>query len=288
MAEDNNLRRQLIIAGIVFLLAVLLVILAAEADLIRRVIWGVEEEVTFQGQNIGRRFRSEVKRIVKNASLDITSYPVGATIDSQTGEVNPEFFGKIVALTETVDKIMEAEEETKVSPVVYEIKPYLTASDIEQLTKILDSYTTVITGEEARRDNIKLAANLINNQLVLSGEVFSFNEVVGPRTKKRGFKEAPEFSEGELTSGVGGGICQVSSTLYNALDLEKLEVIERHSHSRGVSYVPEGKDATIAGDYFDFRFKNELATPIIVKAEIESRKLTVFILGPREEKPIRK
>jgi vancomycin resistance protein YoaR len=139
------------------------------------------------------------------------------------------------------------------------INPKITVDNLTNagIHEMLSSYTTVFKNEDANRtDNIKLAALKTNGTLLYPGSIFSFNEIVGPREKECGFKEALEIVDGEFVPGIGGGICQVSSTLYNAVLLANLDIVERSNHSRPLSYVPLGQDATVAYDALDFKFSN--------------------------------
>jgi len=117
-----------------------------------------------------------------------------------------------------------------------------------------------------RSNNIELAAKAINNTVVFQGESFSFNNVVGMRTKEKGYMRAPVIVRGELAEDVGGGICQVSSTLFNAIDRAGLRVVQRYSHSRSISYVPAGRDATVSWGGPDLVFQNVYVQPILIRA----------------------
>jgi vancomycin resistance protein YoaR len=123
----------------------------------------------------------------------------------------------------------------------------------------------------------------LNNAKVLQGEVFSFNDYLGKRTKEKGYEKAPIIVKTETgakkADGVGGGICQLSSTLYKAAKEAGLEIIERHSHSKKVGYLPLGEDASVSFGYFDLKFKNNKNIPIMIKVAIDNDKLTVRILG---------
>ncbi|PRX26188.1 surface rod structure-forming protein G [Orenia metallireducens] len=152
--------------------------------------------------------------------------------------------------------------------------------EVYQLTDIISTYTTYFDkGEMNRYKNIAISSKKINGQLIMPGEIFSFNEVVGPRTKDAGYKEAIEIINGEFVQGIGGGICQVSSTLYNSVLLANLEIIERDNHSRPVSYIPMGRGATVYYNYIDFKFRNNSDSPIIIIAKIVKNKLTITVLG---------
>lgn len=132
----------------------------------------------------------------------------------------------------------------------------------------IGQYITYFNSNNSRRShNIDLAAKAIDNYVVFPNEVFSFNKVVGIRSIDKGYMRAPIIVRGELSEGVGGGICQVSSTLFNAVDRAGLKIIERYSHSRRVPYVPPGRDATVSWYGPDFRFQNKYNQPILIKAK---------------------
>ncbi|WP_332697511.1 VanW family protein [Halalkalibacter lacteus] len=146
--------------------------------------------------------------------------------------------------------------------------------------KRIGQYVTYFNSRNKQRShNISLASEAINNQVVFPGEVFSFNEIVGKRTKERGYLPAPVIVRGELSEGIGGGICQVSSTLYNAVDHAGLEIVQRYSHSRRVPYVPRGRDATVSWYGPDFVFRNKLNQPILIQSKIYGGQMIVLILS---------
>lgn len=128
----------------------------------------------------------------------------------------------------------------------------------------LATYSTKLGGSsEGRLTNIRISCEKLNGTVVSNGETFSFCETVGPSTAEEGYKEAPVIVNGEKVQGLGGGNCQISSTLYNAvLSIPNLTVVERHEHGREVHYVPEGKDAAVSYGSVDFKFKNETGNDI--------------------------
>lgn len=134
-----------------------------------------------------------------------------------------------------------------------------------------------------RSTNVKLASNKINNLILLPGEEFSYNKVVGERTFENGFKEASVYTSSGVVNGLGGGICQVSSTLYNSVLRANLEIVERRNHTYAVTYVPLGTDATVAYGSIDFRFKNNRKYPIRIVASSFNGICTVSIMGIKEE-----
>ncbi len=144
--------------------------------------------------------------------------------------------------------------------------------------KPIGQYVTYYnSGNKNRSHNIALAAKAINNAVVFPGETFSFNKVVGQRTREKGYLRASVIVRGELSEGIGGGICQVSSTLYNATDRAGLQIIQRYSHSRNVPYVLPGRDATVSWDGPDFSFQNQYNQPILIRVYAGGGRMFVSI-----------
>lgn len=149
---------------------------------------------------------------------------------------------------------------------------------VTQKKTALGSYKTPLLNKtENRVYNIKRAAKKINGYKLRPRAIFSFNDVVGKRDAENGFKVANVIIKGEYSEDIGGGVCQLSSTLYNAVDKAKLEIIERHAHSRTVGYLPEGRDAAVSYGYLDLRFKNSKDYPIEIKAWVENNEVHVTI-----------
>lgn len=147
----------------------------------------------------------------------------------------------------------------------------------------LATYTTKYKESEKNRTvNVKQAAKNINGTILMPGQEFSFNKTVGERTTANGFKVATVYSANQLAQGIGGGICQVSSTLYNSVLLADLNIVERKNHQLTVAYVPLGQDATVAYGSIDFRFTNSRTQPIKIEAEGKNGVLTISILGTKE------
>lgn len=135
------------------------------------------------------------------------------------------------------------------------------------------------TGDSNRAHNLRLAAEALDGAVLAPHEVFSFNQRVGPRLSKNGYKEAPVVVGGELVPDIGGGVCQVSSTLYNAVLLGGLRIRSRSPHSIPSTYVPLGLDAAVAYDYIDFRFINNTENHLYVHATTSGNRLIVALLG---------
>ncbi|GFN30481.1 VanW family protein [Paenibacillus xylaniclasticus] len=146
--------------------------------------------------------------------------------------------------------------------------------------KQIGYYTTYFNSRNKNRStNIALAAKAINNYVVFPGETFSFNGVVGQRSTDKGYMRAPIIVRGEVSEGIGGGICQISSTLFNAVDRAGLQIVQRYSHSRNVPYVPPGRDATVSWHGPDFVFKNRYSQPILIRAFVYGGQVSIGIFS---------
>jgi len=139
--------------------------------------------------------------------------------------------------------------------------------------------TNYATSNVPRSNNVELAAKYIDGTILLPGEVFSYNESVGPRTGARGFREASIYENNKMVDGMGGGICQTSSTMYIAVLNANLDVVERHEHSLEVTYAPLGIDATVAYGYLDFRFRNNTNAPMKIDVSWGGGTVSVALLG---------
>ena len=139
-------------------------------------------------------------------------------------------------------------------------------SAVKKRTVKLYSFTTYFDCSNVERTaNIRLAASKLNGTVIGAGERFSFNKAVGARTEENGFRRAKIIEDGKFVLGIGGGVCRVSTTLYNAALLSGMEIVEYHPHSLAVSYVPPSRDAMVSGNYCDLQFVNNRKTPIYVR-----------------------
>ncbi len=164
----------------------------------------------------------------------------------------------------------------------YDLKP-------SQLVLRARFSTSFSSSSQERKHNIALASKALNNTLIESFGEFSFNRCVGERTEKRGYKKAKIIVSGEFVDGIGGGVCQVSTTLYNAVILSGLEVIECHPHSLPVSYVEPSFDAMVNSGFADLKFINNTHNPVIIKSFANGNNLLIEIWGQKmTEKYIRK
>jgi len=161
------------------------------------------------------------------------------------------------------------------------IQPETTRADIESLLyrDVLGECTTWVHGSADRVTNVRVAAEAINGLILKPGDEFSFNEVVGQRLWSRGYRMGGAFIGGETVSVIGGGVCQVSSTLYASIVDTEILVTERYQHSRSVPYLPRGRDATVYWDKLDFKFVNNTEYPMRIEFELDDRDLTAWVIG---------
>ena len=180
--------------------------------------------------------------------------------------------------------LTEVKEEYTIPLVI--TKPTKTVKDIgtEAFPDRLGTCSTNYNaGNKNRTTNLILAAQKINGTVLLPGEEFSYNKTVGERTISAGFKEAAVYSNGQVVDGLGGGICQISSTLYDAVIFANLEVTERRNHQFVTSYLPAGKDATVVWGSQDFKFVNTRKYPIRIEATVSGGVATITIWGVKED-----
>ena len=217
---------------------------------------------------------------VENGNTTVVTHVVGRKIGKAT-------------LTSVAAALERAENTERVLPVEF-LKPKVTTEDAyamlfkDELAYMSTYFSTSTVNNKNRGENIKLAVSKINGKILASGEVFSFNDVVGPRTADGGYQTAHTYTAGKVVDGIGGGICQVSSTLYNAVLKADLNVVERRNHMFTVGYVPYGQDATVSYDTADFKFSNSSKWPIKIVAGVSKNHNVYFSFLGTNENPGKK
>lgn len=217
-------------------------------------------------------------------TLDREPVDAAANLTSRASiTIDPAVIGQKTDISKTAAMItaeLQNNIPVTVTIVVDEQVPEIKDRDLAAIDGVLATYTTEFNGNNLNRSaNIRLAANSINRTLVRSGEIFSFNTIVGPRLAQNGYREAPVFIDGKLLPDWGGGVCQVSSTLYNAILLADLTIEERTPHFRPPGYIPLGQDATVADNLLDFKFKNSTNNNVYILTEVDTNQVTVYVLG---------
>ena len=187
---------------------------------------------------------------------------------------------------EEAKKLISEDKETYKIPLKIKKAKVKTEDLGEKLFKeSLSKYTTIYdAGNTSRSTNIAIAARTINGKIILPGETFSYNKVLGNTTKEKGYQLGGAYQNGKVIQAYGGGICQVATTLYNAVLYANLEIIERYNHSYSVSYVPASRDATVSYGGKDFKFKNSRTYPIKLVASAKNGVISISFKGIKEEK----
>ena len=186
---------------------------------------------------------------------------------------------------EAAKKILEQDEEEYEIPLII-TTPKITTNKIgtEAFPDMLSTFSTRYDASNTpRTTNLKLAMQKLNGVVVSPGETFSYNKTLGKRTAEAGYKEAGGFAGGKVVQTLAGGICQISSTLYDAVVYANLDIVERHNHMFLAGYVGAGKDATVVYGTYDFKFKNTRKYPIMIKTSIGSGVAQISIYGVKEE-----
>lgn len=174
----------------------------------------------------------------------------------------------------------------QVLPVVLEReRPAVTTEAVALIDGVVGEATTFFKASDRdRTHNIRLAAQRLDHVFIPPGETISFNDLVGPRTPRKGFRVARVLVQGQFTQDFGGGVCQVSGTLYNAALRAGMAVVRRYHHSRPIGYLPPGLDATVNFGTLDLRLRNPFPTPLYLRTFVRRGQLTVTVLGKRQPK----
>ena len=188
-----------------------------------------------------------------------------------------------------VMNLLNKKESGNINLVFETVKPKYNKNDFEKTRDIIGSYKTVFGNKKIdRNQNIINAAKKINNNVIYPGEIYSLNDNLKPFSIKNGYVNAPIIVNGKLKDGIGGGICQLSTVLYNAVLYSELEIVERRNHSLKVGYIDYGFDATLAGDYIDLKFKNNKSVPLLIESIINENNLVINIYGEETRSKNRK
>jgi len=214
-------------------------------------------------------------KLDENKNLSVIPHSNGRSIDKNE-------------LASIINEIENQHDTERVLPVEF-TEPKITTSVFnanlfkDTLATASTSFNTNTENNANRAVNMRLSTSKINGTILLPGEVFSFNDVVGPRTVDRGYKAANSYIGGKIVKDIGGGVCQVSTTLYNSVLKADLETVARSNHMFTVSYVPFGQDAAVDYGSVDFKFKNNTSMPIKIQGTVTSDNRVVFtILGTNE------
>lgn len=222
--------------------------------------------------------------VIQEIAQEIQKEVSNAGFDKEANEVIPSQEGISLDTDRAVEIYNQTAEGADAVIELIVTKPEISTEDMKAnlFTTAIGNYSTNGGGTSNRRSNISLAVKAIDNKVLLPGETFSYNDTLGKRTTEKGYKEAGAYSDGSVVQEVGGGICQVSSTLFAAVLETNLEIVQRRNHSMTVSYMPMGLDATVSWGGPDLKFKNSRKYPIKISASYNGGKIYVEILGANE------
>jgi vancomycin resistance protein YoaR len=219
--------------------------------------------------------------------------PADARLDLERRALVPEVNGRLLDVDATMLSIERALEAGAASArvVFVERRAKRTARELAGVAfdAVLGWFETRYDRSEkyaARSYNLRVAASKLDGHVLLPGETFDFNEVVGPRDEANGYKVAPVIAEGELVDGIGGGTCQISGTLHGAAFFAGLEVVERYPHTRPSAYIKLGLDATVVYPTINFRMKNSFPFPVVIHQTVKNGVVRAEILGPRRTRTV--
>lgn len=227
----------------------------------------------------------KLKAFEKSITDDVNTEPKNASLIITNGKISieKEVNGKVIDEKNLHKQIKESLNENVNQVIKLELQnenAKITAQDLSKIKGAMASYSTPYgTSPAGRQTNIELATKSIDGTILMPGEIFSFNEVVGDRSKERGFQEAGTYVGNKVEPGIGGGICQVSSTLYRAAMRANLRSVERSNHSMAVGYMEPGLDATVSYGTLDYKFKNTYDFPIYIHGTTEGKVVAYTIYG---------
>ena len=231
---------------------------------------------------------ASINNFIDIVAQDVDKPYVDATIKLVNGKfiITDEIPGKFLNKQKVYDLIIQQLENATGATIelpIEGISPRLKKSDLLNIKDKLGEFSTQFNASDNDRvSNLSIATRNASDVLILPDEVFSFSKIVGPRLEKYGFKMAKIIMNNQYVSGIGGGICQVSSTLYNAVLYSNLEIVQRVNHSLPSTYIEIGRDATISGDYIDLKFKNNTGYPIYVYGEMKGNKVKFTVYGKND------
>lgn len=216
----------------------------------------------------------------------VDEYPINARMvwsEQKCLEIIPEIAGRELDLEALVPKVATGASYRAMIELPFKtIEAEINSEKLAQCLprELWAEYSTVLADVPNRMENIKVAAESLDGIIILPREEVSFNSIVGPRNTERGFLPAPIIMGGKFEMGIGGGICQVSSTLYNTVLLAGLEIKERYNHSVAIAYVPLGRDATVVYGSKDLKFTNNSGCNLLLRTKVEGNRLNMSLYGP--------
>ena len=234
---------------------------------------GLDEKVKAEAAACGAKWDKKAK----NGSIDKFDAASGKFVFA--GQENGFAIDQDKLAADISQALKDKKFDAKITASGSDVAPEISAASAKEKYKTISSFTTNTTANQNRNTNVRLAAEAINGTVIKPGQEFSFNGTVGQRTEAKGYKGAAAYNNGEVVQEIGGGVCQVSTTLYNAVFKAGLKISSRRSHTFEPSYVTPGRDATVSWDQPDFKFINNSSTAIGLRASYADQKVTVSVYG---------
>lgn len=247
-----------------------------------RTIWNLRDNPI--DLNLSYSYNKEsIDKIADSIDEELLVEPVDAniSISNDNIDITDDVTGVKLVKDELIDLIVENIETLENVEIPVEFtEANITADYLGQINGVIGSYTTSFAGSsEGRKFNIKHSTEPFDNMIIMPGEEISFNDTTGPRSTSNGYRQAPVIVNGQLQPGVGGGVCQTSTTLYNTLLLADVTVTQRSPHSIAQAYVPKGQDGAVADGYLDLKFKNDYEFPIYIKSHVSGNNVEFLVYG---------
>ncbi len=232
--------------------------------------------------------QSSVRSLAESIAAQVNRQPINAVIQefnfsTKEFKVTQDVPGRQLSGNDVANALILALDSGRYDGIIplrsTPVLPRVSSVDLQNSFTRLASFGTKTTADEDRNNNIALAAQAISGKTIMPGEVFSFNDTTGQRTIEKGYRGAPAILGGVLIDDVGGGVCQVSSTLFNTAALAGMDIISRSPHAWPVSYLEKGLDAAVNWPNLDFKFRNGKDTPVFLIASYSKRTVTIEIYG---------
>lgn len=223
-----------------------------------------------------------------NTEVEVPAIDASISINYGEKHITPEVIGKKIDAEELHTKLVacidpDPNKVETVSLALQDYSPKITAEALNKIDGILGSFSGSYTNDGTGRvTNMRLATGYINGTLLMPGDEFSYNNTIGPTTPERGYKEANTYVGATIVPGYGGGVCQVSSTLYRAVIQANIRSTERRNHSMTVGYAKPGLDATVAAGYIDYKFVNTYDFPVYIQGYLSGNQVVFNIFGNKE------
>ena len=244
--------------------------------------YNIKLNVTYNESKLSEQLsyiQRDINKQVKQATIEISDNGQMIATKSKEGlEVD------IISLKEQIYDMIKNKDIKNINLPVKIIKPTITTEQVKSINTILGQFSTSFNEYSSRGTNIYIAAKSTSDILIMPGDTFSYNKSTGARTWSNGYKTAKVIVNGKYVNGEGGGVCQVSTTIYNAALISGLEIQEVHNHTYPSHYVPKGRDAAVSYGYIDLKFKNNFAHPIYIKNIVSNGAITSKIYGCSQDR----